>query len=206
MKSRHPLRIAVVNDDETIVESLARMFEPFASRVSVVEVSADCAGHTATEVEPYDALEPPRVDVPRRECDARQFVLCIWNLQADALEAAIGRGAGAAGSADDPTSEAEGWPGQGYGLNQRESEIIVHITRGLSNQDIADAAYLSINSVKSYINSSYRKMGVTSRTQAVLWGIDHGLRPERIHLVGRLSGDPQDSHLADVRTSPRSSW
>ena len=29
--------------------------------------------------------------------------------------------------------------------------------------------------MKSYIRSSYRKMGVTSRTNAVLWGLDHGM-------------------------------
>ena len=37
---------------------------------------------------------------------------------------------------------------------------------------------LSINSIKSYIRSAYRKIGVTSRSRAILWGIDHGFQPD----------------------------
>ena len=33
--------------------------------------------------------------------------------------------------------------------------------------------------MKSYIRTAYRKMGVSSRSQAVLWGVDHGFRPDR---------------------------
>ena len=64
------------------------------------------------------------------------------------------------------------------GLSERESEILALITQGLSNQEIADRAYLSINTVKSYVRSAYRKINVDSRTQAVLWGIDHGFKPD----------------------------
>ena len=46
--------------------------------------------------------------------------------------------------------------------------MIALIARGLSNQEIADRAYVTINSVKSYIRSAYRKIGVERRTQAVL--------------------------------------
>ena len=60
----------------------------------------------------------------------------------------------------------------------REAEIIALITRGLSNKDIAARCFLSINSVKSYIRSAYRRMGVTSRSQAVLWGVRHGMAME----------------------------
>ena len=60
---------------------------------------------------------------------------------------------------------------------------IALITQGLSNQAIADRAFLSINSVKSYIRSSYRKMGVTSRSQAVLWEIENGFRPDHVRLM-----------------------
>jgi DNA-binding NarL/FixJ family response regulator len=72
------------------------------------------------------------------------------------------------------------FPGQAEGLTVREAEVIALITQGLSNAEIADRASLSINSVKSYIRSSYRKMGVTSRTNAVLWGIEHGFVPNRL--------------------------
>jgi NarL family two-component system response regulator LiaR len=61
-------------------------------------------------------------------------------------------------------------------LSVREAEIVAGICRGLSNAEIAGELYLSINSVKTYIRSAYRKMGVTRRSQAVVWGIEHGYR------------------------------
>ena len=49
------------------------------------------------------------------------------------------------------------------------------IASGLANRDIAEQTNLSINSVKSYIRGAYAKIEVTSRSQAVLWAIQHGL-------------------------------
>ena len=45
------------------------------------------------------------------------------------------------------------WPGRAVGLTPREAEIIALITQGLTNQEIADRVYLSINSVKTYIRT-----------------------------------------------------
>jgi DNA-binding NarL/FixJ family response regulator len=36
--------------------------------------------------------------------------------------------------------------------------------------------------VKSYIRSAYRKMGVATRSQAVLWGVAHGFTPDRVRI------------------------
>lgn len=68
------------------------------------------------------------------------------------------------------------WPGRSEGLSLRESEMLALITQGRSNQEICKLAYLSPNTVKSYIRSAYRKIGITSRSQAVLWGVEHGMR------------------------------
>ncbi|MFB9312277.1 helix-turn-helix transcriptional regulator [Nocardioides plantarum] len=71
------------------------------------------------------------------------------------------------------------------GLTPREGEIVSLIVSGLSNREIGERLQLSINSVKTYIRSAYRKMGVERRTQAVLWGLDNGIHVERSHaLVG----------------------
>jgi DNA-binding NarL/FixJ family response regulator len=75
------------------------------------------------------------------------------------------------------------WPGKDLGLSAREAEIIALITQGLSNQDIAERSYLSINSVKTYIRTAYRKMGVASRSQAVLWGVRNGFQPDVVRAV-----------------------
>lgn len=81
------------------------------------------------------------------------------------------------------TRDPGDWPGRAQGLTSRESEILTLITQGLSNKDIAAAAYLSINSVKSYIRTAYRKLGVQTRSQAVRYGMQHGFEPERTSAV-----------------------
>jgi two-component system, NarL family, response regulator LiaR len=87
------------------------------------------------------------------------------------------------GGTVDPRPEGQ-WPGRSTGLTVRESEIVALITQGLSNQEIADRSYLSINSVKTYIRTAYRKMGVERRAQAVLWGIKHGFEPDEVRHLG----------------------
>lgn len=77
------------------------------------------------------------------------------------------------------------WPGREEGLTHREAEMLALITQGLSNETIARRTALSINSVKTHIRSCYRRIGVTTRTQAVLWGVEHGFLPDR----SRQSGD-----------------
>lgn len=66
------------------------------------------------------------------------------------------------------------WPGQERGLSPREAELLALIVRGLTNQEMAERAYLSINTIKTYVRSCYRKIGVTSRSQAVVWGLRNG--------------------------------
>jgi DNA-binding NarL/FixJ family response regulator len=70
------------------------------------------------------------------------------------------------------------WPGRGEGLSDREAEILALITQGKSNAEVAKLTYLSPNTVKSYIRTIYRKIDAGSRTQAVLWGVQHGFMPD----------------------------
>jgi DNA-binding CsgD family transcriptional regulator len=64
--------------------------------------------------------------------------------------------------------------GQDLGLSRREADIVALVVAGLGNQEIAKELYLSVNSVKTYIRSAYRKADVGTRAQAVAWGIQHG--------------------------------
>ena len=60
-------------------------------------------------------------------------------------------------------------------LAPREAEVLALITEGLSNADIAQRLYLSINSVKTYIRGAYRRIDVQTRSQAVVWAMQHGI-------------------------------
>ena len=63
----------------------------------------------------------------------------------------------------------------GARLTNREITVLELVGTGLSNRDIAERLYLSINSVKTYIRSAYRKIGVSRRAEAVLWVVRHDL-------------------------------
>ena len=76
------------------------------------------------------------------------------------------------------------WPGRGEGLTERESEVLALITQGRTNAEVASMTFLSPNTVKSYIRNIYRKIDVSSRTQAVLWGVRHGFTPDHHRIEG----------------------
>ena len=86
---------------------------------------------------------------------------------------------------EDPSSETGDWPGHSAGLSAREAEVLALITQGYTNNDIALRSYLSINSVKSYIRSAYRKIGVERRSQAVRWGMENGMLPDTSRTIIR---------------------
>jgi DNA-binding NarL/FixJ family response regulator len=69
----------------------------------------------------------------------------------------------------------ETYAGEAAGLSPREAEVLRLIASGLPNPAIAERLSVSINSVKTYIRASYRKIDVTSRSQAVAWAMRHGL-------------------------------
>lgn len=76
--------------------------------------------------------------------------------------------------------ELGGWPGEEHGLSPREAEVLALICQGLSNEEITAHAFIGINTVKTHIRTLYRKIGVTRRTQAVLWGHAHGFDADRV--------------------------
>jgi NarL family two-component system response regulator LiaR len=65
--------------------------------------------------------------------------------------------------------EAGTWPARDHGLSEREAEVLAPITHGYSNQEVSQRCYLSINSIKAYVRTGYRKIGVSRRSQAVAW-------------------------------------
>jgi ATP/maltotriose-dependent transcriptional regulator MalT len=52
-------------------------------------------------------------------------------------------------------------------LSPREREVLHLIASGASNPEIAQALYISVNTVKKHVTNIFGKLGVTSRTQAV---------------------------------------
>jgi|GEM_PF-3334379 len=50
-----------------------------------------------------------------------------------------------------------------YSFSKREKEIVEQVYYGLSNEEIAQKLYLSINTVKTHIENVYKKMGINKR-------------------------------------------
>lgn len=59
-----------------------------------------------------------------------------------------------------------------YGLTQREADVLDLMRYGLSNSEIASRLEINLNTVKSHSKSVFSKLGVKSRTQAVLKTLD----------------------------------
>ena len=73
------------------------------------------------------------------------------------------------------------------GLTRRETDVLALIAAGAPNKEISRRLELSMNTVKSHIRTAYRAMGVTSRTQAVLWAVEHGITAPRLDVSERAS-------------------
>ncbi len=52
-------------------------------------------------------------------------------------------------------------------LSLRELEVLLNISDGLTNQQIADKLFISLNTIKTHTANIYSKLGVKSRTQAI---------------------------------------
>ena len=212
-RSEGPVRVAIVNDYELVVVGVAALLEPYRDRVQVVELDSNLPVMRDVDVILYDTfgqVQGSGVDVDSLvDGGHAKVVVYSWNLHhelvRDSLEAGVAgylsKGLDAeqlvraieqvhagqvlvptTGGTVAPRPDGE-WPGKEHGLTARESEIVALITQGLSNQEIAARSYLSINSVKTYIRTAYRKMGVERRSQAVLWGIKHGFQPDVVRHV-----------------------
>lgn len=56
---------------------------------------------------------------------------------------------------------------EALGLSERELEVLQLIGAGLSNQEIADKLFLSLNTVKTHTSNLFLKLDVSRRTMAV---------------------------------------
>jgi DNA-binding NarL/FixJ family response regulator len=59
-------------------------------------------------------------------------------------------------------------------LSPREMEILEHVTRGMSNKEIAYKLGISHQTVKNHMTAILRKLRVDDRTQAAVYALRHG--------------------------------
>jgi DNA-binding NarL/FixJ family response regulator len=61
------------------------------------------------------------------------------------------------------------------GLSEKEFAVLSELARGLSNREIARALFVSEQTVKFHLRNIYRKLGITTRTEAIRIAYEHGL-------------------------------
>lgn len=59
-------------------------------------------------------------------------------------------------------------------LSPREIEVLRLAARGMSNKDIAKQLFLTVRTVKAHFTNTFNKMGVGSRTEAIVRGLKEG--------------------------------
>jgi LuxR family maltose regulon positive regulatory protein len=68
-------------------------------------------------------------------------------------------------------------PGPAGELTERELVVLRLLATTLSQREIAQELYVSVNTVRTHIQGAYRKLGAASREEAVAVARDHGLLP-----------------------------
>lgn len=188
----------MVSPQEVVERGITSMLDDYPDRVAVTALPSAHSDTTGIDLIVYDTFglflggerELARL---LHETDAKVLIYSrdlrpdlraqayalgarAWiSMSADAAELVRSIELTAAGvPINEPQSDRQG---TAAGLTVREIEVLKLITQGLPNQDIAERLGMSGNTLKSHIRQAYRKIHVTTRSQAVSWAIAHGLTP-----------------------------
>lgn len=206
--THRPVRVTLAHECELVTHGFAEMLSSYVGRVTVVPADRDGMPSTAVDLTLHDSLAGLQLPGPQASIaipHGGKLVTYTWSPRPDLVELALSSGASGClakslpaaslvaaleaihrgdvvveyGTRTQPHRPCPGAGPEGL-LTPRESEVVTLITRGLDNFSIAREVSLSINSVKSHIRAAYRKMGVSSRSQAVLWGVRNGFLEEEV--------------------------
>ena len=78
-------------------------------------------------------------------------------------------------AADERTPRASKDPARFAELTEREHEVMIEVSRGLSNADIGTALFMSEATVKAHVSRLLVKLGVANRVQIAILAHDAGL-------------------------------
>ena len=189
-------RVALVNDYEIVLRGVESMLRPFRDRIEVVEIDVERNPDRHVDVALFDTYGHPRLGLDRiaslaRDPHVHAVAVYTWSLTPERFVAA--KAAGAKGLlAKSMSAEAlveaiellareeevvsthfgrsvrQPWPGHDMGFTLRESEVALFLTQGMRNRDIANALWVSENTVKTHLKSIFQKTSVSSRAEAIV--------------------------------------
>jgi len=198
-----PLRVAVFSNQELIRAGLASLLGKYPERATPYEPSDTVIAHDVIVFDLVsavgDARAPALRQLQRLIADDHHVVAVTRDPSEDLATRARKLGCAAivpvATTAEElvdvlesvggQTRSSDDHPAPRRVLTRRETQIVELVAEGLSNTEIAQELFLSVNSVKTYIRTAYRKMGVTTRSQAVLWAVRGGLAADSSQQLGQ---------------------
>lgn len=196
------IHLLIVDDHAVVREGLAAMLgsDPGITRITTAASGADAVKACEKEVPGVLLLDLRMpggdglgvLDTIRARWPAVRVILL--SASATAVEVGRARRAGAAGYLSKTTDRAAllaairlaagggscfaddgAVPVDDHGLSARELEVLSHLGRGLSNDDLGRALGVSAETIKSHLKSIFAKLGVTGRTEAVARAFELGL-------------------------------
>ena len=201
MRNR-PITVVLVNDYEIILQGLAAMLAPYSDRVTVVEMDVGCEPQRVADVALFDTFAGRRHAIERanemvQHGRVSHVVLYTWDAAAEFLNLADRAGvsgvvlksttgdvlvdviervvAGERIGLGDLHRGRQSRPH--HGLSAREEEVLALIALGMSNGEIGNELFLSVDTVKTYVRRLYAKLGVKNRAQAALCAAAHNVLP-----------------------------
>ena len=194
-QAHRPLVLGVSSDSPTTTAGVLALLEPFSDRVVVEPTGGVPTISTRVDVLLADAAEQPHpgdeLARVRGNCSTPVLVFGCSTSEQHTDTILMYGAAGVLSrtssgeeivAAVEAVAAGQSWRSASVpqtrhrqGLTSREYEVLSLVAAGLSNRDIAERTDVSLNSVKSYLRSAYAKLGVSSRSQAVLWALEHPL-------------------------------
>ena len=151
----------MVNDYLVVVAGVNAFLAPYSDRIEMVEKDLVSSGSATVDVALYDSFASSLGKDDRLEKllqDPTIAAVAVYSFTSDPAAVRDSLDAGAHGFLSKSLTAPE-------------------LVSGI--EQIAEQCYLSLNTVKTYVRSAYRKMDVATRAQAVAWGIENGLKPDR---------------------------
>jgi DNA-binding NarL/FixJ family response regulator len=196
------IHLLIVDDHAVVREGLAAMLggDPAIARIATAASGTDAVRACEKDIPGVMLLDLRMpggdglgvLDTIRARWPAVRVILL--SASATAAEVIRARRAGAAGYLDKTTDRAAllaairtaagggtcfpddgAVPVDDHGLSVRELEVLSHLGRGLSNEDLGRVLGVSAETIKSHLKSIFTKLGVTGRTEAVARAFELGL-------------------------------
>jgi DNA-binding NarL/FixJ family response regulator len=170
-RSGPPADVATIRLDDVVAEVDVLLCDPVGHNIQIEEYLTKLASLTKAPVLVFTWSRSPSSVRRSLAAGARGFL--SKGASSDDLASAVETVA--RGETMTPAKRRQaGTPNGVAELSTREGEVLDLICLGLSNLEIADQLFVSVNSVKTYVRQIYQKIGVARRAQAVAWGLAHG--------------------------------